>query len=193
MSAAKDLAMIKLIKDDNGMLQAYRVKPLEKQTSRKYIRKYILENEWGDGVISLASQITEEANSDWRHLYSRLAVELCEGMYRFKKSCFTRFNDPNNVTYRMSKRWFRSAERGMDSQAQELSETLGVNVTEDDICNVMLQHEDGYLKRRSDLLNSLSSEFEEKTGIKATKYNIELILSKVSTRKEIYDYPDAPF
>ncbi len=74
---------------------------------------------------------------------------------------FNRFGDRNHVGRTLAMGWLRKDGEQLDTLAQELSELGGVEVTEQNIIDFMMQHPSGHVSQSSETMRSLSRRFSE--------------------------------
>lgn len=91
----------------------------------------------------------------------------------------------------ISRAWFRKDATPLDTQAQEISDILGVEVTEQDIIDIIDNNSSNpnrYVPKISDEITSLRLRFHELTGVNLTPTNLSIVLKE--GYKQLESKPD---
>lgn len=145
--------------------------------------------------IALRTQTNDfiEGNSDTEAIQ---IIEYVQGnIKRGKKGekgndgSFVNNSDSNNITQSIAKTYLKADGRGLDVLAQELSEELGKEVTEQDIINIMLKYPNGVndVKKevRDNYSNPAKARFRELTGFPASDYYLEKAVEQAIAKEKL--------
>lgn len=131
--------------------------------------------------------LQEEENAP----YNQLAPWQLEILgKKISQESFLRFSDANYITTGMTQAWFvpkadKSSINDIDALAEEISETTGVEVTPQDIVDFIVDNPNGKVRKTTDRMNEITSEYRELTGNSVKKHK--------AIQKTTPDAEEAPF
>lgn len=108
---------------------------------------------------------------------------------------FCRFSDRNYITNTMILHWFRKDGTPLDVQAMNMTENYGLPVTEEDLCEFIICHENGCASfNKYAHLQFIKNEIKKITGFNCTDNLIRFLNRKFNLVQSFYPVlNDTPF
>lgn len=129
---------------------------------------YIAQN--SDNPAEIASQFVESEATDIVNLDHKTSV-IADHIGKVPRESFIRFGDRNLINNSMARSYFNKEGTSIDVLAKELSEISGLDVTEQDIVDFIVDHPSGAYQFKAQETSSqsdLRNKFRELTGLELT-------------------------
>ena len=102
---------------------------------------------------------------------------------------FVNQNDANSITNSIARTYLRKDGQGLDTLAQELSEQMGKEITEQDIIDVITQYPNGVNDVKKEVRDNYSSpakaRFSEITGLPSSDYYLQKAVEKLIVEEKL--------